>query len=88
VRMKNRLLRQLEMKKGSLPFMYLGVPMGLKRIPLRAFGPIVEKIIAMLSTWIIAMLSTWKVKALFFVGRVTLLKTILQSIPIYLMSCR
>jgi len=80
VRMKNRLLRQLEMKKGSLPFMYLGVPMGLKRIPLRAFGPIVEKIIAMLSTW--------KVKALFFAGRVTLLKTILQSIPIYLMSCR
>ena len=32
-------------------------------------------------------LSTWKAKSLSFAGRITLLKVVLQSIPIYLISC-
>ena len=52
--------------------MYLGVPIGLKRLVVLALQPILEKVRKKLLTW--------KAKALLFADRVTLLKVLLQSI--------
>lgn len=65
-------------KAASLPFKYLGVPvranMGLKR----NWQPIIERVQNRLSSW--------KAKNLSFGGRLTLVKSVLGSLPIYFFS--
>ena len=79
IRMKRRVLRELGMRKGAMPFRYPGVPIGMKRLPARAFNFILEKLTLKLSSW--------KARSLSSVGRITLLRADLHSIFLYLMSC-
>ena len=51
---------------------------GLKRLPLSAFDPLLEQIRCKLSAW--------KARAFSFAGKVTLIHSILQAIPVYIMS--
>ena len=64
---------------GSLlPYNYLGVVIGMKRLPLSAFNPLLERIKSKLAAW--------KSKALNFAGKSTFVQTVLPSIPFYLLS--
>jgi len=69
IRLKKRLLRNLCIGEGSLPFTYLGVLISMKRLLARAFELILEKVRQKLSTW--------KAKSLSFADRITLLKVVL-----------
>ncbi|KAL3037714.1 hypothetical protein AAZX31_01G085700 [Glycine max] len=62
----------------SFPFVYLGIPIGanLRRVPM--WDPIIKKCERALSKW--------KQRHLSFGGRVTLIQSVLNSIPIYFLS--
>ena len=60
--------------KGRMPLTYPGVTTGIKRLPVRAFDPLIERI---------KELPLWKATTLSFVGKVTLVKVTLQAIPTY-----
>lgn len=62
----------------SLPFMYLGVPVGANMNSIKHWRPIIEKFKAKLSIW--------KAKNLSFGGRVTLAKAVLANLPNYFLS--
>lgn len=64
--------------KGTLPFMYLGVPAGANMSLKKNWKPIIEKFHSRLSVW--------KVKMLSFGGRLTLIKFVLNSLPTYYFS--
>ena len=67
-RRRSRILSILEMRSGSLPFMYLGVPL-FQGKPRRAhLQPLADKIIAKFSHW--------KGKHLSMVGHLTLIKSV------------
>ncbi|GJT06023.1 hypothetical protein Tco_0840485 [Tanacetum coccineum] len=63
---------------GTLPFTYLGVPIGNKTSKVNDWKDLIDKFKKRLSNW--------KIKTLSVGGRVTLLKSVLGSIAIYLMS--
>ncbi|GJW74853.1 RNA-directed DNA polymerase, eukaryota [Tanacetum coccineum] len=63
---------------GTLPFTYLGVPIGNKMSKVNDWKDLIDKFKKRLSNW--------KIKTLSVGGRVTLLKSVLGSIAIYLMS--
>nr|KYP43495.1 Putative ribonuclease H protein At1g65750 family [Cajanus cajan] len=63
---------------GSLPFSYLGLPIGANPRLLKTWDPVISKVQKRLSKW--------KGKNLSFGGRSVLLKSILHSIPIYYLS--
>nr|KAJ0197982.1 hypothetical protein LSAT_V11C700375200 [Lactuca sativa] len=63
---------------SSLPFTYLGIPVGENMNRKNAWRPIVEKFHCKLSLW--------KAKTLSFGGRLTLAKVVLGSLPTYYMS--
>lgn len=63
---------------SSLPFSYLGIPVGENMNLKKAWIPIIEKFHSKLSSW--------KAKSLSFGGRVTLVKSVLGNLPMYFMS--
>ncbi|GJU70546.1 putative RNA-directed DNA polymerase, eukaryota, reverse transcriptase zinc-binding domain protein [Tanacetum coccineum] len=63
---------------GTLPFMYLGLPVGKKMHFCEGWGEVVNRLRNRLSAW--------KAKSLSVGGRLTLIKSILGSIPIYYLS--
>lgn len=63
---------------GSLPFNYLGVPVGANMNLKKHWKPIIKKFHSMLSSW--------KAKSLSFGGRLNLVKSILGNLPTYLLS--
>ncbi|XP_023738523.1 uncharacterized protein LOC111886502 [Lactuca sativa] len=63
---------------SSLPFTYLGIPVGDNMNLKKAWRPIIEKFRSKLSSW--------KAKSLSFGGRVTLAKAVLGHLPSYFMS--
>lgn len=75
--------RQLKIKKiigyeiGSLPDSYLGLPMGLSP-PNNFWNSLIEKIHSKLEGWKGSLLNQ--------VGKVVVLKSILQSVPLYALS--
>ncbi|XP_071740089.1 uncharacterized protein [Rutidosis leptorrhynchoides] len=63
---------------GTTPFTYLGLPIGVPTSHASSWKPIVEKFDKKLSDW--------KAKSISFGGRLTLIKSILSSIPLYYFS--
>lgn len=64
--------------RGSLPFLYLGLPIGGSTSQLSTWDPIIQKVEKKLASW--------RGKVLSLGGRLTLLKSSLASLPLYYMS--
>ena len=67
--------RYLHCRVLAIPFLYLGLPIGANPRRSDTWDPIVKKCESKLAKW--------KQKQLSFGGRVTLIKSVLNSIPIY-----
>lgn len=63
---------------STFPFVYLGIPVGANMLVKKSWKPIVEKIQAKLSNW--------KVNTPSFGRRLTLIKSVLGSLPTYYLS--
>ncbi|KAL4346749.1 hypothetical protein GQ457_17G015740 [Hibiscus cannabinus] len=63
---------------GSLPTDYLGLPLGVRQNLRSLWDPILQKLSSKLATW--------KSQLLSFGGRITLVKSVLSSLPIFFMS--
>ena len=74
----DHLASQLLCKVGSLPFTYLGLPIGGNSSRIKLWDPIISKIEKKLASW--------KGNLLSIGGRVTLIKACLASLPLYYMS--
>ena len=74
----NEAAASLLCKTGSVPFTYLGLPIGGNPSRLQSWDPIIEKIAKRLASW--------KGKMLSIGGRITLIKSSLANLPIYYMS--
>ncbi|KHN24682.1 hypothetical protein glysoja_029751, partial [Glycine soja] len=61
-----------------LPFVYLGIPIGANPRRARVWEPIIQKCERRLARW--------KQRFISFGGRVTLIQSVLTSIPIYYFS--
>ncbi|XP_071728914.1 uncharacterized protein [Rutidosis leptorrhynchoides] len=62
----------------NLPFLYLGLPKGKKMNTIRDWDSYREKFHSRLANW--------KVKTMLFGGRLTLIKSVLSSLPLYAFS--
>ncbi|KAJ9535648.1 hypothetical protein OSB04_un001197 [Centaurea solstitialis] len=63
---------------GSFPLTYLGLPVGASMSRKIAWRPIVEKVRSRLASW--------KARIMSFGGRLTLVKSVLGSLPLYFLS--
>ena len=72
------LARWLKCKEDSLPFKYLGLPVGGKMSNVSSWQPIIDKVKKRLSTW--------KTKSLSIGGRLCLCKAVLGSLSTYFFS--
>ncbi|XP_021985349.1 uncharacterized protein LOC110881378 [Helianthus annuus] len=70
--------RLLKCSRGRFPFTHLGVPIASNMNLVRSWDPVLEKFQKRLSAW--------KSKCLSYGGRITLLKSILSSLPLYFFS--
>jgi hypothetical protein len=68
----------LNCRTGTIPFVYLGLPIGGDSRRLSFWKPVVDRIEARLLSW--------NHKFLSFGGRLTLLKSVLSSLPVYFLS--
>ena len=68
----------LNCKVGSIPFMYLGLPIGENARQLSFWEPLLNRFKSRLSGW--------KLHHLSFGGRLVLLKSVLSSLPVYALS--
>lgn len=68
----------LNFRTGTLPFIYLGLPIGGDSRKLSFWNPLIDRIRARLSVW--------SNKFLSFGGRLVLLKFVLSSLPVYFLS--
>lgn len=68
----------LNCRRGTIPFVYLGLPIGGDSRRLSFWKPVVDNIAARLSSWNNTFLS--------FGGRLVLLKSVLSSLPVYFLS--
>ena len=75
---KNALARLFCCKMGDLPIKYLGVSLHFNRLKREEIQPVVDKLMKRIAGWKGKLLST--------AGKLTLLKSCLASIPIYLLS--
>ncbi|XP_071699026.1 uncharacterized protein [Rutidosis leptorrhynchoides] len=65
-------------KSGSFPFTYLGLPVGGKMNKLESWNPVFDKFSKRLSDW--------KARTVSYGGRLTLVKSVLNSLPLYYFS--
>lgn len=70
--------KNLLCKKGSIPFTYLGLPIGGNSSRLSFWNPIIQRMEKKLSTW--------RGKLMSMGGRLTLIKSSLSNLPLYYMS--
>lgn len=73
-----RLAGILHCEPATFPFVYLGLPIGANMKLAKNWKPIMDKFNSKLSSW--------KAKNLSFGGRLTLLKSVLGSLPLYYFS--
>lgn len=74
----NQFAALLNCKVMSIPFIYLGLPVGANPRRLATWDPMLNKIRSRLSSW--------KAKKLSFGGRVCLVKSVLTALPLYFIS--
>ena len=74
----SRLEACLRCSRIELPFNYLGFPMGENMNRVAAWNPIVERVQKRLATW--------RAVGLAKVGRLTLILSVLNSLPVYFLS--
>jgi hypothetical protein len=65
-------------KRSDFPIKYLGVPLHFSKLRREDLQPVIDKIVKRIAGW--------KGRLLSYAGRLTLLKSCLASIPIYLLS--
>jgi len=65
-------------QRGTIPFVYLGLPIGGDSRKLSFWKPVVDRIVFRLSSW--------NHKFLSFSGRLVLLKSVLSSLPVNFLS--
>jgi len=65
-------------RRGIIPFVYLGLPIGGDSRKISFWKPVIDRIISRLSSW--------NHKFLSFGGRLVLLKSVLSSLPVYFLS--
>ncbi|XP_071726422.1 uncharacterized protein [Rutidosis leptorrhynchoides] len=63
---------------GSLPFIYLGLPVGSNMKKLESWNPVIDKFTKRLADW--------RARSVSFGGRLTLVKSVLSSLPLYYFS--
>jgi len=68
----------LSWRRGTIPFVYLGLPIGGDSRKISFWKPVVDRIVSRLSSW--------NHKFLSFGGRLVLLKSVLSSLPVYFLS--
>ncbi|KAL4383150.1 hypothetical protein GQ457_15G021490 [Hibiscus cannabinus] len=68
----------LNCKSECFPSQYLGLPLGASRNSLQLWSPLIDKFKNKLAGW--------KAKLLSFAGRLTLVKSVLASLPVYFIS--
>ncbi|XP_057723562.1 uncharacterized protein LOC130939475 [Arachis stenosperma] len=73
-----RMCKLLGCKEASLPIKYLGIPLGANSRLVKTWRPIVEKVEEKLSLW--------KVKTLNKASKLVLIKSVLNSLPVYYLS--
>ncbi|KAJ0440973.1 putative RNA-directed DNA polymerase [Helianthus annuus] len=73
-----RLACKVKCDVGSLPFEYLGIPIGANMKRAKFWKPVLDKFASRLSKW--------KARHLSFAGRMTLAKSVLGSLPSYFLS--
>ncbi|XP_071704786.1 uncharacterized protein [Rutidosis leptorrhynchoides] len=64
--------------RGEFPFTYLGLPIGSKMKKLNDWSPVIDKFNSRLSGW--------RMRSLSFEGRLVLIKSVLNSLPLYYFS--
>jgi len=65
-------------RRGTIPFVYLGLPIGGDSRKISFWKPVVERIVTRLSSWNYKFLSNG--------GRLVLLKSVMSSLPVYFLS--
>ncbi|GKE67742.1 hypothetical protein Tco_1521903 [Tanacetum coccineum] len=70
--------RWMSCSMGEFPFTYLGLPIDERMSCIEAWRPVVEKFINRLANW--------KARSMSFGGRLTLVKLVLSSLPLYYFS--
>ncbi|XP_021986150.1 uncharacterized protein LOC110882438 [Helianthus annuus] len=74
----DNMMEILGCKRGGIPFVYLGIQVGAKMTRISNWTSIIEVIKARLVSW--------KAKTLSIGGRLILIKSVLESLPIYYLS--
>ncbi|GKB50694.1 RNA-directed DNA polymerase, eukaryota [Tanacetum coccineum] len=74
----DRMARFMTCGVGELPFTYLGLPIGVNMRRVSAWNGVIDRFKARLSEW--------KARAMSFGGRLTLVKSVLGSLPLYYFS--
>ncbi|XP_071687548.1 uncharacterized protein [Rutidosis leptorrhynchoides] len=69
------LVRRMGCQADKFPFIYLGLPIGAKMKKVKDWDPVILKIKKRLSEW--------KMRSMSFGGRLVLLKSVLNSLPLY-----
>ncbi|XP_075076894.1 uncharacterized protein LOC142163500 [Nicotiana tabacum] len=72
---KDRILAELQLSAGSIPFKYLGVPLSSRKITIHRCMPLVEKIVERIRSWTSKFLS--------YAGRLQLIKSVLFEMQTY-----
>src|ERR1043165_4815599 len=65
-------------RRGNVPFIYLGIKVGAKMTRVCNWDPVIKVIKNRLSSW--------KAKILSIGGRLVLIKSVLESLPVYYLS--
>ena len=73
--MKNQMVQQLGYNMEELPFKYLGVPLSTKKMTVMQWYPLIEKIMARITSWTARKLS--------YAGRAQLVQTVLFGVQAY-----
>ncbi|KAK1432883.1 hypothetical protein QVD17_09785 [Tagetes erecta] len=68
----------LNCQTGKLPFPHLGIPIGENMARVKSWKPVVDRFTSKLSSW--------KARSLSFGGRLTLVKAVLGSLPLFFFS--
>ncbi|XVF23444.1 hypothetical protein REPUB_Repub13aG0039200 [Reevesia pubescens] len=74
----NSWVDEIRCKAGSFPCTYLGLPLGVNSNSLAVWKPVIEKFESMLAGW--------KAKCLSLDERITLLKSVFASLPVFYVS--